>query len=161
MRQVADADCVRFVDLFEPSLRLYDEAAKRGEPLTINGMPVGQGRPAVGEVICKALIGTACRVPRVRSCARRQRQERAMGGCYRTVDGNNVYGGRSALAYQPGKGGFITDRNPAEPYISNYKIPQEEMTQRDVMTANRDNAFGPWREAIWRWTIPPSRRLTK
>ena len=25
------------------------------------------------------------------------------------MDGNNVYGGRSALAYQPDKGGFITE----------------------------------------------------
>jgi hypothetical protein len=54
------------------------------------------------------------------------------------VDGNNVYGGRSALAYQPGKGGFVTDRKPAEPYVSNFKVMQQEMTQRDVMTANRD-----------------------
>ena len=59
---------------------------------------------------------------------------------YRTIDGYNVYGGRSALAYAPGTGiRFITDRNAASaPYISNYKVMQEEMTQRDVMTANRD-----------------------
>src|SRR2546430_13373282 len=49
----------------------------------------------------------------------------------------NVYGGRSALAYQPDKGGFITDRTPPEPYVSNFKVMQEEMSQRDVMTADR------------------------
>src|SRR5207248_1244383 len=57
---------------------------------------------------------------------------------YRTVDGYNVYGGRSLLAYQPGKGGFISDTNPPAPYVSNFKIMQEEMSERDVMTANRD-----------------------
>ena len=57
---------------------------------------------------------------------------------YRTVDGYNVYGGRSALAYEPDKGGFISDREAPAPRISNYKIMQEEMAVRDVMTANRD-----------------------
>ena len=57
---------------------------------------------------------------------------------YRTVDGYNVYGGRSALAYRPDQGGFISDRQAPEPYISNYRVMQEEMSQRDVMTANRD-----------------------
>ena len=56
---------------------------------------------------------------------------------YRTIDGNNVYGGRSALAYAP-KQNMITDRNPPSPFISNFKVMQEEMAQRDVLTANRD-----------------------
>ena len=30
---------------------------------------------------------------------------------YRTMDGYNIYGGRSAEAYQPGKGQYISDRN--------------------------------------------------
>jgi hypothetical protein len=57
---------------------------------------------------------------------------------YRTIDGYNVYGGRSALAYRPDRSAFITDRNAPEPYVSNYKVMQQEMSQRDVMTANRD-----------------------
>src|SRR5207249_396873 len=65
---------------------------------------------------------------------------------YRTVDGNNVYGGRSALAYQPDKGGFITDRNAPAPYVSNYKVMQDEMSQRDALTANRDQRL--W-VAVW------------
>jgi glucose/arabinose dehydrogenase/azurin/lysophospholipase L1-like esterase len=140
MRQVADADCVRFVDLFEPSLRLYDEAAKRGESLTINGMHLSDnGDRLLAEVICKALIGeNVSPAPNEKLREAVNDKNAQWESRYRTVDGNNVYGGRSALAYQPGKGGFITDRTPAEPYISNYKILQEEMTQRDVMTANRD-----------------------
>ena len=48
---------------------------------------------------------------------------------YRTVDGYNVYGGRSKLAFHDGKGG---------PKITNFHVMQEEMAQRDVLTANRD-----------------------
>jgi hypothetical protein len=33
---------------------------------------------------------------------------------------------------------MIEDRNPPDPYISNFKVMQEEMAQRDVLTANRD-----------------------
>jgi hypothetical protein len=57
---------------------------------------------------------------------------------YRTIDGYNVYGGRSALAYQPGKAGFISDRDAPAPYVSNFKVMQQEMSERDVLTANRD-----------------------
>ena len=32
----------------------------------------------------------------------------------------------------------MSDRNAPEPYVSNYKVMQEEMSQRDVLTANRD-----------------------
>src|SRR5439155_10487762 len=52
MREVADADCVQFVDLFQPSLQLYEEAARRGESLTINGLHLNeQGDKLIGEVI--------------------------------------------------------------------------------------------------------------
>src|SRR6185436_8158291 len=56
---------------------------------------------------------------------------------YRTVDGYNVYGGRSKEAYAPGKR-QIQDRNPEPPYVSNFQVMQREMSQRDVLTANRD-----------------------
>jgi len=46
---------------------------------------------------------------------------------YRTVDGYNVYGGRSKLSYKSNKDGGELD---------NYKVMQEEMAVRDVMTAN-------------------------
>ena len=36
---------------------------------------------------------------------------------YRTIDGYNVYGGRSALAYQHDKAPFITDRKPAAVHL--------------------------------------------
>ena len=42
---------------------------------------------------------------------------------YRTMDGYNIYGGRSELKYND---------------VTNYKVMQDEMSVRDVMTANRD-----------------------
>ncbi len=57
---------------------------------------------------------------------------------YRTVDGYNVYGGRSKEAYAVRASGQIQDRNPEPPYVSNFQVMQREMSQRDVMTANRD-----------------------
>jgi hypothetical protein len=46
------------------------------------------------------------------------------------VDGYNVYGGRSKLEFPTaGKG---------SEKISNYAVMQDEMSQRDVKTANRD-----------------------
>src|SRR5256885_11731187 len=55
------------------------------------------------------------------------------------MDGYNVYGGRSGLAYHPDNGAFLQgQRNPPPPYVSNFQVMQEEMSERDVMTANRD-----------------------
>ena len=52
---------------------------------------------------------------------------------YRTIDGYNIYGGRSRMGYAPkdasGKEGEKIFNNP---------VMQREMHQRDVLTANRD-----------------------
>src|SRR6266404_3427456 len=160
MSQVAKANNVLFVDLFEPSQRLFAEAAQRGESLTLNGLYLTErGDRLLSEAIFKDLFGVE--VPFKSSAASGslplpaakeggegfpfERLREAVNeknaqwhARYRTIDGYNVYGGRSALAYQPEKGGFITDRNPPQPYVSNFKVMQEEMSQRDAMTANRD-----------------------
>src|SRR5207249_3883389 len=58
MREVASAACVQFVDLFDPSLQFFAEAARRGESLTINGLHLSEkGDKLLAEVICKALFG--------------------------------------------------------------------------------------------------------
>jgi glucose/arabinose dehydrogenase/azurin len=150
MREVANANGVLFVDLLEPSRELYGEAAARGESLTINGIHLSdQGDKSLAQVMFKGVFGQE--LPIAISTTRSQGEDKIeklrqaindkneqWEGRYRTIDGNNVYGGRSKLAYQPEKGGFIEDRTPSEPYVSNFKVMQEEMSQRDVMTANRD-----------------------
>nr|MBP9900776.1 HEAT repeat domain-containing protein [Verrucomicrobiota bacterium] len=49
---------------------------------------------------------------------------------YRTVDGYNVYGGRSKLEFP------VAGKD--SPKITNFDVMQDEMSQRDVKTANRD-----------------------
>ena len=150
MREVANANGVLFVDLFEPSRELYAEAATRGESLTINGIHLGdQGDKLLAQTMFKGVFGRDLPLqvgaPPGQGEGPIEKLRRAINekneqweARYRTVDGNNVYGGRSALAYQPEKGGFIEDRSPPQPYVSNFEVMQQEMSQRDVMTANRD-----------------------
>jgi glucose/arabinose dehydrogenase/azurin len=166
MREVAAANAVPFVDLFGPSQQFYAEAAQHHESLTVDGLHLTrQADKLIAESIYKSLFGeevptgsemaektnltlTPSSDEKKRKQAGEEYLERVRQAVnekndqwharYRTIDGYNVYGGRSALAYQPGKGGFITDREPPPPYVSNFKVMQEEMSQRDVMTANRD-----------------------
>jgi len=147
MQEVARQNGVQFIDLFNPSLELYRTAAKSG-PLTIDGMHLSEkGDELLAKVIMRGLFGGESveikspprDVPELAKLRAAINEKNAQWHArYRTIDGYNVYGGRSALAYQPGKGGFITDRNAAEPYVSNYKVMQEEMAQRDALTENGD-----------------------
>lgn len=140
MASVAQQNGVQFVDLFTPSRALFEEAAKKKQSLTVNGHYLTDaGDQALAPIVFKSVF--AKDAPRGDHSRLRQavnEKNLQWHRRYRTVDGYNVFGGRSALAYQPGKGGFISDRGAQAPYISNYKVMQEEMTQRDVMTSNRD-----------------------
>src|SRR6185503_6244946 len=139
MAEVARANGVPFVDLFKPSQQLFADAGRKGASLTLNGfLLTDSGDKALAPLLFQSLFGDAPPAldEKLRTAVNEKNWQWHMR--YRTVDGYNVYGGRSALAYQPGKGGFITDRSAPEPHVSNFKVMQEEMSQRDVMTANRD-----------------------
>ena len=150
MAEVAQANDVPFVDLFQPSQRLYAEAAARNESLTINGFLLGDaGDRALAPVIQQALVGGTQAIPSVEGPSPAMEKLRAAvndknavwHSRYRTIDGYNVYGGRSGLAYQADKGAFRqNEKNPEPPFLSNYQVMQQEMAVRDVMTANRDQA---------------------
>ena len=136
MAEVARDNGVAFVDLFGPSQQLYAEAAERGTPLTINGLHLTEaGDRALASVIFRRPLrrggprGRRRQARRARSCAAVVDRNEQWHARYRTVDGYNVYGGRSLLAFPSAK--------PGEK-ITNNKVMQEEMTQRDVLTANRD-----------------------
>lgn len=132
MAEVAAANGVPFVDLFAVSQRLHTEAARRGQSLTYNSLYLTEaGNRALAPEIFRALFGgeppggnlEKLRAAVLDKCAEWHAR-------YRTVDGYNVYGGRSKLEFpKAGKD---------SPKISNYTIMQEEMSQRDVKTANRD-----------------------
>ncbi|MFM7101090.1 MAG: SGNH/GDSL hydrolase family protein, partial [Verrucomicrobiota bacterium] len=140
MAEVARANGVPFVDLFAATTRLYAQAAGRGQPLTWNGFFLTDaGDRALAPVIFQDLFGQpapAFNIEKLRLAVNEKNAQWHQR--YRTIDGYNVYGGRSALAYQEGKGAFISDRNAPAPYLSNYKVLQEEMSVRDALTANRD-----------------------
>ncbi|MEZ0387813.1 MAG: PVC-type heme-binding CxxCH protein [Verrucomicrobium sp.] len=138
MNEVAVAQGVQFVDLFNISQKLYGEAKA---PLTFNGIHLtDEGYKAISPYLFEGIFGE--KAPAYDGLEKLHgvivERNELWHSRYRTVDGYNVYGGRSALAYQPGKGGFVSDRNAPAPYVSNYKVMQEEMSVRDVMTANRD-----------------------
>ncbi|MCI0535958.1 MAG: GDSL-type esterase/lipase family protein [Verrucomicrobiales bacterium] len=140
MAEVAKVNGVPFVDLFPISRQLYAQRAKRGRSLTFNGLHLTEeGDKLLAPEIFRELFGEPVpsgNLEKLRAAVNDKNAE--WHARYRTVDGYNVYGGRSALAYQPGQGKFISNRQAPEPYVSNYKVMQEEMNQRDLKTANRD-----------------------
>lgn len=129
MAEVARLNRVPFVDLFTASARLY---ARASHPLTSDGIHLNaQGHQLVAREILNALF-PAERLPtlppaqleKIRAAVRDK--DFFWFNRYRTVDGNNVYGGRSQLKY--------VDQ------VSNWDVLQREMEVLDVMTANRDPA---------------------
>lgn len=132
MAEVAKANGVLFVDLFSVSQRLYAQAAKQEQSLTFNSLHLTEaGNKALAPEIFQALFNekpTTGNLEKLRAAVLDKNAE--WHARYRTVDGYNVYGGRSKLEFP--KAGKDSDK------ISNYAVMQDEMTQRDVKTANRD-----------------------
>src|SRR5439155_9967810 len=132
MAEVAKANDVLFVDLFTVSQRLYAEAAKQGHSLTFNTFLLTEaGDKALAPEIFQALFNEKAptgHLEKLRGSVLDKNEQ--WHARYRTVDGYNVYGGRSKLEF-PSAG-------KESPMISNRQVMQEEMTQRDSMTANRD-----------------------
>ncbi|HEX8913483.1 MAG TPA: PVC-type heme-binding CxxCH protein, partial [Humisphaera sp.] len=119
---------VAYVDLFHPSLALY-AAAKT--PLTINGVHLTEdGNRQVAEVIAAALFGKpVSSTPALEPLRQAVRdKEHHWHNRYRASDGNDVWGGRSTLAFVNGQ--------------TNAEVLKHELVMLDVMTANRD-------ERIW------------
>ena len=129
--EVARANGVPFVDLLKPSQQLFVASAGLGRSLTVNGMHLtDEGDRQLAPLLYSSLFGTPAPTSdfsKLREVINSKNAE--WHARYRTIDGYNVYGGRSQLSFESGKGG---------PKISNYQVMQEEMSQRDVLTANRD-----------------------
>jgi lysophospholipase L1-like esterase/glucose/arabinose dehydrogenase len=132
MAEVAKASGVPFVNLFKISQDLYAQAASKGRALTFNGFHLTEaGDQALAPAIFRALFNQAPpggNLEKLRAAVNDKNAE--WHARYRTMDGYNVYGGRSQLS-------FPKDGKGSEP-ITNYKIMQEEMAQRDVKTENRE-----------------------
>lgn len=129
MREVCEAKKVLFVDLFTATQKLYAAAEK---PLTMNGIHLlDHGDRAVANVILRELFGVE-KVAQDEAELERLRKvvldkNYFWFSRYRVVDGYNVFGGRSKLAWFG---------------QSNADVMMREMEIFDVMTANRD-------ERVW------------
>lgn len=137
--EIAKANEVPFVDLFSLSQQIYGESK---QPMTFNGIHLTlEADKIFAPYIFKGLFGETA--PNIESYDKLHSavvdRNEMWHSRYRTVDGYNVYGGRSGLAYAPHVGAFHqNEKEPAKPYVSNYQVMQQEMAVRDVMTANRD-----------------------
>ena len=123
---------VAFVDLFHPSLTLYQSAAV---PLTINGIHLTEeGNRQLAEVIARALLGKPVSASASLDTLRVAVTDKDMHwhNRYRASDGNDVWGGRSTLKFVDGQ--------------SNAEVLQHELSMLDVMTSNRDERI--WARAV-------------
>lgn len=135
MKEVAAANQVVFVDLFGPTLELYQKQAVH-KPLTINGIHLNaEGDQFVATVADQALFG-----PRPNPAPKVDLEplRRAVNdknfywfNRYRTTDGYSTYGDRAFLKFSEGPGGYGEGR-------SNYGTVQRELEVLDVLTSNRD-----------------------
>ena len=131
MAEVATANGVQFVDLFAPSQALYADARTRKRSLSHNGLHLtDEGYRLLAPAMYAAVFGQpapAQVADNLRAAV--DEKNRQWHARYRTVDGYNVYGGRSKLSFPSAHSGKE---------ITNYDVMQEEMSQRDILTANRD-----------------------
>ncbi len=130
MAEVAKANDVQFIDLFAPSQQLFKSAK---QPLTHNGVHLSvAGYQALAPVIYEALFAakppaTDAALEKIRAAV--QVKNEMWLSRYRTVDQYNIFGGRSTIGYESGKGG---------PKVDNRAVLWPELKVRDVMTENRE-----------------------
>ena len=119
---------VAFVDLFHPTLELFN---KSGHPLTIDGAHLSEeGNRHLALAIAGELLGKPVD-PSASLESLRQAvldKEWHWWNRYRASDGNDIWGGRSTLK-------FVNDQ-------SNADVLKPELAMLDVMAANRD-------ERVW------------
>ena len=115
---------VQFIDLFNPTLQLFEQ---NKIPLTINGAHLNaEGNRLLAEIIAESLLGKD--IPandgllKIKDAIHKKNW--AWHNRYRATDGNDIWGGRSKLR-------FVNDQSNAE-------VLQHELAMLDVMTANRD-----------------------
>ncbi len=132
MREVCQQKQVRFIDLFKASQRLYESSKS---PLTMNGIHLtDDGEKELSRAILPELMPEA-KLPSDLGKLEKLRQaildkNDYWFSRYRVVDGYNVFGGRSKLAWFG---------------QSNADVMMREMEIFDVKTANRDR--GVWKVA--------------
>lgn len=116
-----------FVDLFSPTLQLFDSSSER---YTINGIHLNaNGYQELAKIISKALLGKSLNVDQEIDDLYTAVQDKNWHwhNRYHATDGNDIWGGRSGLTFVDGQ--------------SNADVLKHELVMLDVMTANRDQAI--------------------
>ncbi|QEG41016.1 PVC-type heme-binding CxxCH protein [Roseimaritima ulvae] len=126
-RKAAEETGATFVDLYTPTLQMYQTSSDRH---TINGIHLNNtGYRKLADVISNALLGKT--VPAdadledIYSAVEDKNWH--WHNRYRATDGNDIWGGRSTLTFVDGQ--------------SNADVLKHELVMLDVMTANRDPAI--------------------
>ena len=123
-KNAADAVGATFVDLFTPTLRLYETTE---EPLTHNGIHLNaRGYRKLADLIAKQLIGTTATADDSLSLVYNAVKDKNWHwhNRYRATDGNDIWGSRSTLSFVDGQ--------------TNADVLVHELKMLDLMTANRD-----------------------
>ena len=136
---------VGFVDLFHPSLAMFKAS---NSPLTINGVHLSEeGNRQIAELIASALVGqkviSSMSMAPLRTAV--MDKEYHWNNRYRARDGNDVWGGRSTLAFTNGQ--------------TNAEVLQHELSMLDLMTMNRDKRV--WAAANGKNILPDDSNVPK
>ncbi len=125
MASVARRKKVTFVDLYYPTLDLYE---KSDSPLTLNGAHLNPaGNQAVAKLIINELFGDSDlnNVDALRTAVLDKNW--CWFNRYHATDGNDIWGTRASLAFVNGQ--------------TNREVLQHELVMLDIMTENRDKAI--------------------
>lgn len=115
-----------FVDLFTPTLQLFEADAQR---YTLNGIHLNElGYQKLAGIISESLLGQTVPIDDALSSIYAAIKDKNWHwhNRFRATDGNDVWGSRSGLTFVDGQ--------------SNADVLQHELVMLDVMTANRDQA---------------------
>ena len=123
-KKAADAARATFVDLFTPTLEMYESTE---EPLTLNGIHLNaKGYRKLADVIALQLLGQSATEGDSLSLVYDAIQDKNWHwhNRYRATDGNDIWGSRSTLSFVDGQ--------------TNADVLVHELKMLDLMTANRD-----------------------
>ena len=126
-RKAAAETGATFVDLFSPTLQLFESSSQR---YTINGIHLNaSGYQKLAEIISQALLGKSVAIDDTMTGVYDAVQDKNWHwhNRYRATDGNDIWGSRSGLTFVDGQ--------------SNADVLKHELVMLDVMTANRDKAI--------------------
>ncbi len=125
MASVARRKKVPFVDIYYPSLELYEASEA---PLTVNGVHLNSaGNQAIAKLIVEELFGEVDlkNVEPIRTAVLDKNW--CWFNRYRATDGNDIWGTRAPLAFVDGQ--------------TNQEVLHHELIMLDIMTANRDKVI--------------------